>query len=78
MRAIQLDLSVGERDEIALRLVRHSNVVHAPDWILDLCPLPVDKIRSSTNAASICAAVTAHNALIELTISDGLSNEASG
>ncbi|KAF2625905.1 WD domain-containing protein [Macroventuria anomochaeta] len=45
-----------------------SNVVKAPDWILDLAPRMSSLDDENVYNLGICAAVTAHNALLELTI----------
>jgi hypothetical protein len=45
-----------------------SNVAEAPDWILDLAPRLSSLDDEFVYNQGICAAVTAHNALLELTI----------
>jgi hypothetical protein len=47
-----------------------SNVVKAPDWILDLAPRMSSLEDENVYNKSTCAAVTAHNALLELKIQD--------
>lgn len=42
--------------------------VRAPDWILDLSFGPPSALDSSGHHVAICAAVTAHNALVELKV----------
>ena len=43
-----------------------SNVVKAPDWILDLAPRMSSLEDENVYNQGTCAAVTAHNALLEL------------
>ncbi|KAJ8111118.1 hypothetical protein OPT61_g6210 [Boeremia exigua] len=45
-----------------------SNVVKAPDWILDLAPRWGSLNDGDVHIQGICAAVTAHNALLQFTI----------
>lgn len=53
------------REGLSLSL---SNIVKAPDWILDLAPRLSSLNDENVCRKDICAAVTAHNALLELTI----------
>lgn len=45
-----------------------SNTVRAPDWILDLAPRPSSLDDEDVYSRGICAAITAHNALLEFTV----------
>jgi hypothetical protein len=45
-----------------------SAISRASDWILDLSFAPADSVDLLTGKSVICAAVTAHNALVELSI----------
>lgn len=53
-----------------------SPTVKISDWIFDLSWGPIDAQRPLTGKVGVCAAVTAHNALLELTIQRGSQDEA--
>lgn len=63
VRTVKLSWLRDENGRISLIDDHVSNVVKAPDWILDLAPLTNDHAHSLR-----CAAVTAHNALLEVNI----------
>jgi hypothetical protein len=54
-----------------------SNVVKAPDWILDLAPRPTTLDDLVEYAKGTCVAVTAHNALLQLTFQHQAENATS-
>ena len=66
-RAVHIDALANHQEPKALSLSL-SNVVKAPDWILDLAPRMSSLDDGDVYERSICAAVTAHNALLELTV----------
>lgn len=66
-RAVHIDALANHQETKALSLSL-SNVVKAPDWILDLAPRMSSLDDGDVYERSICAAVTAHNALLELTV----------
>lgn len=45
-----------------------SNVAKAPDWIFDLAPRPASLTDDTPYQKGICVAVTAHNALLQVTV----------
>ncbi|EMD65662.1 hypothetical protein COCSADRAFT_139881 [Bipolaris sorokiniana ND90Pr] len=45
-----------------------SNVAKAPDWIFDLAPRPASLADESPYQKGMCVAVTAHNALLQVTV----------
>jgi hypothetical protein len=64
-----LTISLPPNDSTCTRLsICLSNVVKAPDWILDLAPRPSTLDDLVEYAKGTCVAVTAHNALLQLTI----------
>ena len=75
VRALRLNASINgpEAEPLSLCL---SNVVKAPDWILDLAPRMGSLDDEDVYNQGICAAVTAHNALLEITIVHQNSAEA--
>ncbi|KAF3004086.1 hypothetical protein E8E13_003324 [Curvularia kusanoi] len=66
-RAIHIDAPADDQEREGLSLSL-SNVVKAPDWILDLAPCKSSSDHGDVPDRAICAAVTAHNALLELTV----------
>jgi WD40 repeat protein len=66
-RAVHIDALANHQEPKALSLSL-SNVVKAPDWILDLAPRMSSLDDGDVYERFICAAVTAHNALLELTV----------
>ncbi|KAF2275036.1 WD40 repeat-like protein [Westerdykella ornata] len=52
-----------------------SPIVRAPDWILDLSLRPASTSNLTEGDVIICAAVTAHNALIEVTVQQTSQDE---
>lgn len=78
VRALRLNASIDgpeiETETLSLCL---SNVVMAPDWILDLAPRMGSLEDENVYDQGICAAVTAHNALLEITIQCQNSTESS-
>lgn len=76
VRALQINAATdGSRTELlSLSL---SNVVKAQDWILDLAPRMSSLGDENVYNRGICAAVTAHNALLEITIECQNSTESS-
>ena len=66
-RAVHIDALANHQEPKALSLSL-SNVVKSPDWILDLAPRMSSPEDGGVYERSICAAVTAHNALLELTV----------
>ncbi|KAF3050735.1 hypothetical protein E8E11_007702 [Didymella keratinophila] len=67
VRALRLNASIDGPGTEPLSLCL-SNVVKAPDWILDLAPRMNSLDDEDVYNQGICAAVTAHNALLEITI----------
>jgi hypothetical protein len=67
VRAIRLNALIDGPAAEPLSLCL-SNVVKAPDWILDLAPRMSSLDDEDVYNQGICAAVTAHNALLEITI----------
>lgn len=67
VRALTLDAVTDVHGPAPVSLCL-SNVVKAPDWILDLAPQIVSLEGDDVFNQGICAAVTAHNALLRLTI----------
>ncbi|KAF2643234.1 WD repeat protein-like protein [Massarina eburnea CBS 473.64] len=61
-----LEVEIVERGDMSISLDswKFSDVVRSPDWILDLSPAP----HRVENGPTHLAAVTAHNALLELTV----------
>ena len=69
IRALEIGNDLDEGDEVAvLDSYSLSNTVEASDWILDLRPGPAEEEKSSACSTRTFAAVTAHNALVELTL----------
>ncbi|OSS46266.1 hypothetical protein B5807_08126 [Epicoccum nigrum] len=66
-RAVHIDAFADDQEPKALSLSL-SNVVKAPDWILDLAPRMSCLDDGDVYERAICAAVTAHNALLELNV----------
>jgi hypothetical protein len=54
----------NDEDNLGIHL---SNIAKAPDWILDLAPRP-ESLDDDTYQRGTCVAVTAHNALLKVTI----------
>jgi hypothetical protein len=71
--ALELRVPADATEKSLLAALRFSNVAKAPDWILDLSPRAVDQYGVS-DGIGVCAAVTAHNALLELTVR-GISSQ---
>lgn len=74
VRTLTLRLRENEGSrEPALGSLHLSNVVKAPDWVLDLCSSPFQDDTEAHNGSitHICAGITAHNALLELTVVNG-------
>jgi WD40 repeat protein len=67
VRTVDFDLIAEEDVRIVPASWLFSEVFNAPDWILDLSPAPSQCEGESTSDVRILAAVTAHNALLELT-----------
>lgn len=67
VRAIRLNALIDGPAAEPLSLCL-SSVVKAPDWILDLAPRMSSLDDEDVYNQGICAAVTAHNALLEITI----------
>ncbi|KAF3035454.1 hypothetical protein E8E12_005710 [Didymella heteroderae] len=76
VRAIQINASPDSPGAEPLTLSL-SNVVKAPDWILDLAPRMSSLDDENVYNKNTCAAVTAHNALLELTIESEDGSESS-
>lgn len=74
IRFLKIDLST--KIELVVESLQLSVVTRAPDWILDLSFGPVNPAEVPRANVAICAAVTAHNALIELTIHLSSSQDA--
>lgn len=71
-------ISLPSDDSTCSRLpICLSNVVKAPDWILDLAPRPTTLDDLVEYAKGTCVAVTAHNALLQLNIQHQAGNAAS-
>lgn len=66
VRAIRIDTLTADEDEVPSLWL--SNVVKAPDWILDLAPRMSSLDDEDVYSQGTCAAVTAHNALLRFTI----------
>jgi len=58
---------VGEHDQAGLSLC-FSNVAKASDWILDLASRPTSLEDDGRYSTDTCVAVTAHNALLQVTV----------
>lgn len=67
VRALRISTAPDDHGHEPLSLSL-SNVVKAPDWILDLAPRLSSLDDEDVHGQGICAAVTAHNALLKLTI----------
>ncbi|KAF1934362.1 WD domain-containing protein [Didymella exigua CBS 183.55] len=67
VRALRFNALTGGSSHGLLSLCL-SNVVKATDWILDLAPRMSSLEDGEVHDQDTCAAVTAHNALLELTI----------
>lgn len=67
IRALRINSVADEHSNEPLALCL-SNVAKAPDWILDLAPRMSSLDDEDVYSRGICAAVTAHNALLQLTI----------
>jgi hypothetical protein len=67
--------ALSVREGTLLESTRFSNVVKATDWILDLSSEPVGQEHSVANEVRLCAAITAHNALLELTVRHVFSDD---
>ncbi|KAF1949130.1 WD domain-containing protein [Byssothecium circinans] len=67
VRILQFDVTEENHARILRKSWIISDVVKAPDWILDLSPEPQDGLTTRTRRL---AAVTAHNALLEVRASD--------
>jgi hypothetical protein len=66
IRAIEVNVASTVRAEVQLD-VRLSEVVKAPDWILDLAPR-FSSLEEAAYQTGACVAVTAHNALVQVNI----------
>jgi hypothetical protein len=62
------DLHCSQNEAANLDTLQLSPVTRASDWILDLAFDPSDAAEASEGNVIVCAAVTAHNALIKLTV----------
>jgi hypothetical protein len=56
-----------DREDDFIGSLQLSETVKSPDWILDLSFAPPN-LQKTVREAAVCAAVTAHNALLELTL----------
>jgi hypothetical protein len=63
VRALEVNLAHETQVEICL-----SAVAKSPDWILDLAPRFSSLEDAAQHEQGICVAVTAHNALVQITI----------
>ncbi|ORY19821.1 WD40-repeat-containing domain protein [Clohesyomyces aquaticus] len=69
VRALEIKISASDGgDQLEIESLQLSPTVRASDWILDLSICSHDNPKSSALTEAVCAAVTAHNALLELTI----------
>lgn len=64
--ALQINASTDPQPELLSLCL--SKVVKAPDWILDLAPQMSSLEEDDACKHDTCAAVTAHNALLQFTI----------
>lgn len=76
VRALQINASVNGPETKSLSLCL-SNIVKASDWILDLAPQMSSLDDKNVYKQGVCAAVTAHNALLEIIILCQQSTESS-
>lgn len=67
VRALELVSPIPDEQHDGLEIFL-SEVARAPDWILDLVPRPTTIDDNSVYQKGACAAVTAHNALLLVTI----------
>ena len=75
VRAFERPVPADAKENSLLNALRFSNVAKAPDWILDLSPRTVDQYDGANDEVGVCAAVTAHNALLELTVTRSNSSQ---
>jgi hypothetical protein len=71
VRAVDLSVSADATygtQKLTLGALQFSKVSKAPDWILDLSPRAKGQEKGANDGIAVCAAVTAHNALLELSI----------
>ncbi|KAF1941572.1 WD40 repeat-like protein [Clathrospora elynae] len=67
VRALEIDLAAQELEQAVLN-ISSSDVTRASDWILDLALRPTSLDDASQHQKNTCVAVTAHNALLQVTI----------
>jgi hypothetical protein len=67
IRALEISFASADYDKIH-PLVYLSEVARASDWILDLAPRFSSLEDEADGQQGICVAVTAHNALVQVTI----------
>ncbi|KAI8937805.1 hypothetical protein NX059_005502 [Plenodomus lindquistii] len=76
VRALEVSCSLHQ-PEPELFNISQSNVATAPDWIFDLAPRPTILNERSYHRGT-CAAVTAHNALLQVSIERKNADRTSG
>ena len=67
VRALEIYFAATTQQDHTLK-TSLSNIAKAPDWILDLASRPCSSEHEPGYQESVFVAVTAHNALLELTI----------
>ena len=77
MRLLEVSVTADGKENLLLNGIQFSNVAKAADWILDLNPLATNQGDGVDDEIGVCAAVTAHNALLELTIRRNFREDAS-
>ena len=66
VRALEIELTIADHEHHVIKTCL-SDVAKAPDWILDLAARPTSLEGESQYQKGTCVAVTAHNALLQVT-----------
>jgi hypothetical protein len=65
VRAFEIHSAADDHERL---IFYSSNVARASDWIFDLAPKPRSLIDDTQYHKGVCVAVTAHNALLQVTV----------
>ncbi|KAF2131949.1 WD repeat protein-like protein [Dothidotthia symphoricarpi CBS 119687] len=75
-RVLEISFASSDIEHMVPRLYM-SDVARAPDWILDMAPRPANLKNLSERGTDTCVAITAHNALLQLSIERQTEGEVS-